>query len=310
MYFKWRMAERHKRLGSPSHWRRYFAFDMPSYAIDDGEVAAFRITAAQGNHADAAAILMAALDKPHERPGHFVDVLLDRLLDVPSNSISEREADGMMWAFAETMDEIEQKTGQIKSLGTSEIWRKTSQLLRANSSNIFLKGVAKGKSINWLAYIIRDQGFAHGLPKGNRDYPESQWLTRAQLDDCIRIITARFESLGMRRIFGLPSPMDVLFCWLQLGDAGVVRQKFSEAIDTNIKFLSGIGALRGWANSSDIGVHHPLHAQIVELFINADETLKRLETIADPPRTGRGYTPPPGVIRDRARVLLAAWVSR
>jgi len=302
--------EREKRLGSPSHWRRYFAFDMPSYAIDDDEIAAFRIMTAQGNDAGAATILMTALDKPHERPGHFVDVLLDRLLDVPTNSISENEADGMMLAFAATMDEIAQRTGQIKSDGSSEIWRKTSKLLRANSDNNFSKGVAKGKSINWLAFIVRDQGFAHGLPEGNRDYPESQWLTRAQLDDCIHIIEARFESLGMRRIFALPSPLDVLFCWLQLGDAGVVRQKFSEATDSNIKFISGISALRGWANSSNIGVHHPLHAQIVELFINADETLGRLESMANPPHKGRGYTPPPSVIRERAKVLLAAWVRK
>src|SRR6185437_9867109 len=42
-----RQFEKSRRLGSPSHWRMYFAFDTPSYAIDDAEIANFRRWAGQ-----------------------------------------------------------------------------------------------------------------------------------------------------------------------------------------------------------------------------------------------------------------------
>ena len=77
--------ERGKRLGSPSHWRGYFAFDVPSYAIRDADVSAFR-KATQSDPKAAIRILTRLIEKVHERPGHFLDLLLDRLPPVPMRS--------------------------------------------------------------------------------------------------------------------------------------------------------------------------------------------------------------------------------
>jgi hypothetical protein len=70
--------EQARRLGSPSHWRGYFAFALPSCAVTDDEVVALR-EVARTDPAEAASVLRKALDRPHERCGHFLDVLLDPL---------------------------------------------------------------------------------------------------------------------------------------------------------------------------------------------------------------------------------------
>jgi hypothetical protein len=290
--------ERGRRLGSPSHWRNYFAFDVPSYAIRDDEILRFR-QVAKVDHKKAAEILMAALEKPHERPGHFVDVLLDRLID-NAKVISKEESSGMALAFAETMDEVAQRTSQVRLFGESEIWRKTAKLLRASPPENFMIATKRGKSINWLAHILRDQGFAHGLPAGHRAYPDNQWLKREELDLCIRVLTRRFEMVGMRSIFALPAPLDALFCWVQLGNADDVRAKFAEATKTETKLLKALGALCGWSNSSDRGVYHPLVEEYVTYFADPSEVRKKLEAIAT---KNRQLAP----LHARAMELLELW---
>jgi hypothetical protein len=184
--------ERAKRLGSPSHWRQYFALDMPSYAIKDEEVSAFR-RASKDDSVEAASFLMKLVERPHERPGHFVDLLLDRLSDAPRDSFSSEEISGIISVFAYTMDEIAEKSNEFTYSGRSEIWQKSTYLLHLDDPSHFNRVVASGNSINWLSYVVRDQGFAHGLPAGNREYPEHQWLARAQLDEAVHIIMARFQ---------------------------------------------------------------------------------------------------------------------
>ncbi len=228
--------------------------------------------------------LVRLLGQVHERPGHFLDLLLDRLLDSPTGTNNDKERSGMLLAFADVMDDVARATGEVRSSGNSEIWNKTRLILRKNSPGDFLAVVEKGKSINWLAAILRDQGFAFGLPKGHRSYPENTWLKRDEFDECVKVIVGRFESLGLRKIFALPAPTDVLFCWSQLGDADEVKRRFSEATRTDTKFLKALEALRGWVNSSDRGVYHPLYAQYVAYFADPEEVRSCLERIVNKSR--------------------------
>lgn len=103
--------EQKRRLGSPSHWRQYFAFDVPSYALKDSEITLFRDACIRSG-ASGATILKQIFQREHERPGHYVDLLLDRLLDLPTEAISTKEIDGMISAFVATMDGF---AGRLKS---------------------------------------------------------------------------------------------------------------------------------------------------------------------------------------------------
>lgn len=270
--------EHSRRLGSPSHWKGYFAFTLPSYAIKDEELSAL-VDAFRTDSAEAVRIFRELLDRPHERVGHFLDVLLDRFLDAPGG-LSEKEGVGLLKALAEVMDDVERTTRLNFKEGRNEIWEKTRFLLRKCRPTNFLSVVKNGASLNWLAYILRDQGFALGKPKGHRSNPEGAWVQLDTFDEAVQSLVGRFEALGMKAIFALPSPMDVLFCWVQLGSAEVVKARFQEATKTNMGFLTALNAMRGWSNSSDTGVGHPLHAAYVAQFADPMAVHDRLKLLA------------------------------
>jgi hypothetical protein len=233
--------------------------------------------AARTNPKEAAGMLRETLDRAHERAGHFLDVLLDRLLDV---DLTEDESSGLLQAFAEIMDDVERKTSWGSKEGRNDVWEKTRFLFRKYHPSNFNKVLQNGSSINWLAYIVRDQGFALGRPKGHRANPENAWLDLEEFDEAVETIVGRFESIGMQNISKLPSPLDAMFCWVQLGDATDVRDRFRTATKTHSQFLGMLEAMRSWASSSNIGVHHPLYAEIVKYFADPAETYSRLSSLA------------------------------
>jgi hypothetical protein len=225
------------------------------------------------------------------------------LLDEKDTSLSPREMSGIASVFAVTMDEIAVETPEIQSFGSSDIWRKATRLLGPDVAPNFQKIVATGESINWLANVVRDQAFAHGLPSDNRSNPSRQWLDKNQLDKAIVTIIERFRRAGVRDIFRRPKPLDILFCWHQLGNAEEVRTVIQAATkEDDVEFLSALNAMRGWLSSSSEGVRYPLRRQTVGQFLDADAARARLETLAN---SGSIKTS----LQLRAKELLNVWTD-
>ncbi|KRQ03325.1 hypothetical protein AOQ71_31880 [Bradyrhizobium manausense] len=289
--------ERGRRLGSPSHWRGYFAFALPTYAVKDSEL--FELRAACKSNPDAAASLIRSmLARPHERPGHFLGVLLDRLMDEPVGYDKEESA-GLFYAFTETMDDVERTTGFNDTEGRNAIWETSRFLLRKNSPSNLIQVLKDGASLSWLSFIMRDQGFALGKPEGHRSNPENAWVTENDFQEAIAVTIGRFEHIGMKEIFELPAPLNPLFCWAQLGDQADVKARFLEATKTHAEFLKAVGTFKGWANSSNTGVHHPIHAQYIAYFADPDDVYARLNRLAFNGKPKH---------REVAKALLAEWV--
>lgn len=289
--------EASNRLGSPSHWRQYFAYEAPSYALKDEELAAFRKTA-RSSAREAAKFIRTLLDKPHARKGHFLEILIDRLADAARDKIPTDEADGMLAAFAKTMDFVVRETDVIVKSGTSNLWRQTNAIIKWSSVAAFTEACENGKSLGWLANVVRDQAFAHGLPDGERAREERQWLTRQEIKTIISVFTNRLGHLDFSLILNSASPLDVLFCWEQLGDREVLRKKIADYIVSDTQFLRTLQALRSWSSSSRIGVHHPLQARYVTFFTDPHQAFSRLKQLS---RNGKGAK------AEKAIELLSAW---
>lgn len=284
-----------RRLGSPSHWRLYFAFDHPSYAVKDDEVALF-LHSAKTSASEAAETLRVLAKRQHHMPGHFLEVLIDRL---SGREIPPEERQGIALAFAEAMDDVAKRVKRGDP-GQNEIWRQAYGLLTSDTAAIFEELFGSGLSINWLAYVLRRQGFAHGLPDDGKVDPDRQWLTREQLDSAIQIMVQRFRALGAEAIFQTPEPITILFCWLQLGDKAEVREFVANAIQGDEMFLEALSAIRGRRISSDEGLSYPLYRHYVDYFTDADIAKERLDSLARPDA-------PDPALRERAENLLKAW---
>jgi hypothetical protein len=72
----------------------------------------------------------------------------------------------------------------------------------------------------------------------------------------------------------------VLFCWVQLGNPDIAKEYIAEAIQDEDGFLSALEAMRGWQNSSDTGVTHPLRDDTIAHFLDADEAYTRLKSLS------------------------------
>jgi hypothetical protein len=102
-------------------------------------------------------------------------------------------------------------------------------------------------------------------------------------------------------MFKLSCPLDILLYWHQLGDENDVRNSFAGAIESDVSFVRAMSALSTWANSSDRGIHHPLHKYYIAHFVNADDAKARLERL-----TGSRISS----LRKKAKSLLSEWDER
>lgn len=293
--------EARRRLGSPSHWRFYFAFGKPSYALDDAEVTGFKVLAASDG-AGAAKLLIDLARKPHRVACYYLTVLLDRLKD-GSGSTSVEEQIGMAWAFSSMMDQLP-RTGEVQ-FSANDPWRQAIRLMTSAVGAEFAGICARGTSVCWLALALRDQGFALGIAgkdtKSSAD--DRAWLTRPQYENSIEALVSRFRTMSLPEILDRPEPLQILFCWHD-HNANDVRNFIGSATkvddDLFMKFLSGI---MGWVSSSAHGLFQTLHPATVELFLDLADTKGRLLWIKSASET-------PDQRRNLADELLLALENR
>lgn len=291
--------EANKRLGSPSHWRFYFAFGKPSYALSDAELSAFWRMAATDWRA-AAESLREFFNRSHQRRGFYLDVLLDRLGDRLSDAAPEQQV-GLARALAEMMDELP-RVGPTQ-FSDVDPWRSAAKLLSKSAGSHFNDIATNGRSLNWLAVVMRDQGFALGVTSSNISAPERQWLTRDQFDEAMEAIQKRFEALGLEGILAMPEAATILYCWVQLGDAKKLRELIAAYVVDDAKFIELLEAMRNWVNSSDQGLYQKLDTDVVQLFMDASDTKDRLNDLAS-------STSVSSEIRKEASDLLSRWGDR
>jgi hypothetical protein len=267
--------EERKRLGSPSHWRRYFAFDKPSYAIDDDEIATFRRIAVD-NYLEAARYLGELGRNSRGRRWNLVRVLLERLTGLSEERVTGEERRAFALVFANIMDSFAHQR-EKDEFGTNAIWRLSERLLNQANDEDFLQLVGSGFSINWLAFVIRRQGFARGRPTGESS-PARMWLSASNFESAVEILVDRFRRLGAE-IFRMPEPAHILYCWLQLGDEAELREFIASNTASDRSFLDFLSALRGWVHSSNRGIYYPLSRHAVANFVDAASAKLRLDKI-------------------------------
>lgn len=293
--------EQRFRLGSPSHWRQYFAFGIPSYAISDDDIAKFRELSASSSD-QTLAFLVALSERPHEHEGHFLDVLLDRLADFPKDAFAPEEANGIAGAFANSMDDLVSPFKANEYFGERQIWRHATRILKHSDPGRFLNLVQTGRSINWLAHVLRDQGFALGLPDGQNPRSEDAWLNHDQTREAIAALIQRLRRIDILELLDKPSPLDLLFFWAQLGDKHELRARIEHAIRDERGFIKSLNAMRSWASSSTSGVHYPLHRDYVEHFMDAASAKQRLLELSQSASA-------PLDVRSQAQELLNEWTE-
>jgi predicted KAP-like P-loop ATPase len=274
-----------KRLGSPEHYRYYFAFSLPAGSLADAQVEAF-IELAETKPADALDMFRALVREVRPQGGTKADVLIDRLV-IWSNRVHKEAIPGIFTTFAKTMDEIAQTT-PAGDFGEHYAWRtaksavklllkRTAGELRAKCLSILFE---RGGALGWLTDILRTEIFSQGFYGDHPDPVGDRTLSVEEFHDVLNIMLNRYRETRPAELMQVPQFLSLLYAWKQGGGDGEVEKWVSAQTARNAGLLSFLSRVRSWRASSGAGIQYPLKRRDLENFLDFDAALKRLETIS------------------------------
>jgi len=299
---------REKRLGSPQHFRYYFALTAPASAIHDRDYAAFMENAQNSPKAAVAQFTqLAASLTPQGRSA--AQALLDRLKGDGIKNAPAEAIPGILESLAESMDEAALKTGR-GDWGKYWIWRDADSVLQdawsilkgslveSNRLKLLKNIFGKGRSIGWLTNIFRREIFSHGI-YGDRPDPETDWIfSREELDVAAHELLLRYNRLAADDIPRLPIVADILYAWEQYSpeSSEAIKEKVGELSKSDPGFLALLHGMRGWLATNGV-VSYPLKESSLSGFMDVEQARSRLHFLS-------GAQEP--AIANSAKELLAA----
>ena len=189
-----------RRLGSPQHYRYYYAFSHPAGALPDQQIQAF-IEVAERSPADAIQMFTDLIRVTRPQGGTLAEVLVDGLI-AWLDRIPEGAIPGIISSFAETMDAAALSSEEV-DFGEHAAWRSakraTAVLLKRTAGNIRAGCLhtlfAQGRALGWLTHILRSEIFSHGH-YGDHAEPEDNWLlTSAEFTDALSTMFGRYREM-------------------------------------------------------------------------------------------------------------------
>lgn len=293
-----------QRLGSPQHYRYYFAFAEPAGALRDEQVQRF-VDLAERQPSDAIAMLSALAGEARPQGGVMAEVLIDRII-AAAERISTSAIGGIFAALSEILDDIA-RSSQGGGIGEWTAWGAAEEAVRRLLRRVpqgdredCLRRLFEGRALGWLTDLLRGEIFSHGR-YGEQAKPEDQrLLTTAEFEGVLAAMLRRFRETPPDELMRAPNLMSLLYAWKQGSGTDDARRWVEARIQTDDGLLAFLSRARTWAASSSIGVYYPLKQRDLHNFLNYEDALRRVDTIANGAATPEG-------LRTRAAELLVAF---
>lgn len=276
--------EERRGLGSPSHYRFYFAFAKPTATLDDAQIASFLTSLDIQASAESFLIKLAKTKRP--QGGTMAEVLLQRLATLATDKLTPKKIETFLFALADVMDEVGNQ-GERSDFGRYPSWdpamRLFSRLLRGvpvDRRERTLKRIFRqGRALGWLMHLIRSETYDHGV-FGSRRVDSSLWImSEAEFDTAVALFTARLRQQEKKDIIHVPFLMSFLYGWAQSGDDQGARDWVAEQTRTDQALLNFLDKCRSWRSSNDV-VSFPLKRSDVGYFTDMAALESRLAALA------------------------------
>jgi hypothetical protein len=272
-----------RRLGSPEHYRLYFAFSEPAGALRDEQVELF-IEAAKVSADEASEMFGRFSREKRPQGGTLAELLMDRLI-VSIDRLSDGALPAVICALAEWMDADslaiagdfnERFAWHVATRLLEVLLKKAEPETRKSSIDRLFR---EGKALGWLSSVLRDEIFSHGM-FGDRARPESHWLLdQAEFNDVVQIMNDRYSRLDSETLKAVPDLLNLLFAWAQSGHPKEARAWVQAQTSTTTGLLAFLQKAKSWANRNG-KTHYPLRRKNLDQFLDFDATLRRLEDIS------------------------------
>ncbi|KWT66762.1 Phage T7 exclusion protein [Hyphomicrobium sulfonivorans] len=274
-----------RAVGSPLHHRYYFALSAPKAMLSPEQMVEVRRLASDDEQG-----LRNMLEGfiSDERPfgQSWYEHLLVRLDQTELEVFSPKELTGMLMGFATTYDHAQRRLEERRPFSVSlsnKIEYLTAAMLRrlreedAAAMPGFLDRLYRNGDLSWLVgHFHRQQMWDNGLV-GDRPKPDDERiLTAEEVEHCGEILRARVLAEG-EKVSAVADFGSFIWGWKEVAGADAVKKWLAEHAGSPRQFLQFVMALRGWIMSDR--VYHPLRRNAVEVFLDYDEMMARLEEI-------------------------------
>lgn len=279
-----------KRLGSPLHYRFYFALTGPKTVMSDDDFNGL-LELARANVLQLSIRLTEEVMKRRSSGKTWFEHVLNRLDDECISALDENQLVGIVKALSGMMDCAMKEAGEHRAFsisidGIANIVIKSClnrlHALNPDAQAETVRQMAReGQAINWLVgKFFRSQLFRHGKVGNEADSPDQWEISEEVLDEAIEILKARVsEQVTKELISNLPDISAYLYGWLNITEDDQAIDWVREYSDTDEGFLRILNHLRGWSMSDK--VYYPLSKDAVERFLDWDETTARLDGLKD-----------------------------
>jgi predicted KAP-like P-loop ATPase len=280
---KW---EARRRLGSPQHYRYYFALVQPEGIVSDVELMKL-ITSSATSYADLAALFHKAATTKRAIGGVALDPLLSRLLSLDKRELPVETIPNILLALGDVVDDASRLCG-VGQWGvdwlavTAE--RAFRELLRRapieTPSHIIGAVFSRGKALGWIAGLLTDDILARGLAGGEHRGSHEPFFTEDEFENAKSLLIRRIRAEPPENIMEVPRLPSILYTWKRLSNDEEVRNWCSERTRTDEGLLEFLSKSRGWVSSSSLGIYYPLNKQTISDFIDYDDAVARVQKLA------------------------------
>ena len=284
-----------RRLGSPIHYRYYFALTYPKTVMPEDEFNG--LLALSTSDPASLTVKLVALSRTKRSSGKsWFEHVLDRLDDNTIKSFDATRLSGLIEAISNGMDAILAENNSPRPLSLSvtdiaeRVVRDCLKQLKTMDAATFASSASKlasdCPSLNWLiGHFFRDELSKHGLI-GDRANPDASAFDREMLTDLLNALKARATAEAKDGdLSAMPDLAAYLYGWRDLSGIEEPKQWVTKYTETDEGFLLLLDKLRSWAMSDR--VYHPLQQSAVSVFLDWDHTAQRLDALADTGHTDK-----------------------
>lgn len=279
-----------KRLGSPFHYRFYFALTGPKTVMPDKDFNIL-LELARTNTDELTRRLSEEAKKRRSSGKTWFEHVLNRIDAELISNLDEDQLVGILCALSSMMDvamaeDGEQRAfsrslGGIANLVAKSCLKQLRELNPERQAETVRQIASEGQAINWLVgEFFRNQLFRHGKVGDEAEDPDQWEISEVVLDEAIEILKERISKPATKELIpDLPDVSAYLYGWLNLTNDDQAIEWVRDYCKSDKGLVILLDHLRGWSMSDK--VYHPLSKETVSRFLDWEETVARLESMKD-----------------------------
>ncbi|CAL62383.1 Hypothetical protein HEAR2249 [Herminiimonas arsenicoxydans] len=273
------------KLASPDHYRLYFAQSGPSHALTHSDFETLW-SAIDAGVARAETLILKWHQENISGEMGKADLLLERLNNVPPDSLTPDRAQILLLTFSNALDQA-YRLRPFEHGWVNSIWDRAEKLIpiylaqfdAVERQIIVEKMFSQGKAISWLSSLFRRETFAHGR-YGSRPRPETDWLfIEPEFEQITKIMLSRYSAMKADQFFAEIDATNILFAWQQGGDADGPKHFVENLIETSEGLIQILERLTSINTSSNRGKYQVLNRETLSSFLDYEHALTRVTNL-------------------------------